>query len=364
MSGVSGDEILVVNAGSTSLKLHLVNERERARALPEGGMEQVQGVRAVVHRVVHGGERFRDPVLIDAELLEQIFELERVAPLHNAPALRGIERTMQLLPDIPQVAVFDTGFHRTIPPEASTYALPREFRERWGVRRYGFHGLSLQWCAQRVPELLGTPEPTAEPGEGLRLVVCHLGGGCSVSALRGGSSLDTTMGFTPLDGVPMGTRSGSVDPGALTYLLRERRLGVEQLERALELDSGLRGLGGGSGDMQELERAAARGSADARFAIEVFCYRVAGAVGAMTTATQGVDALAFTGGMGEGSKLVRERICMQLRFLGVQLDGERNASAEPDTEVSAEGSQVRVMVIRAREELIAARAARALLADS
>jgi acetate kinase len=367
---VSADAVLVVNAGSTSLKLHVVDCHERSRPIAESELRAAHP-RAVAHRVVHGGVRLHEPVVIDEQVRELIFALEPLAPLHNAPALRAIEHTMKALPEVPHVAVFDTGFHRTMPVEASTYALPRRFRERWGVRRYGFHGLSLQWCAERAPQLLHRPAAQ------VRLVVCHLGGGCSVSALRDGRSLDTTMGFSPLEGVPMGTRSGSIDPGALIYLLRERGLSVGQLDRALNCDSGLRGLAGGSGNMQDVERAAGAGEAGAQLALDVFAHRVAGAVGTMAVACEGLDALVFTGGIGERSALVRERICARLCFLGVQLDQERNRAEQPaaataaattttttdpaDRDIGARGSAVRVLVVHAREELIAARAARALL---
>lgn len=348
--------VLTVNAGSTSLKLHLVDESGQSEPLEEIEWADRRRVEAVAHRVVHGGATFREPVLIDAEVREQIFELEPLAPLHNAPALAGIERAQAALPDVPHVAVFDSAFHKTIPTEASVYPLPARWREQWGIRRYGFHGLSVAWCARRVPELL------TRSAEGLRLVVCHLGGGCSVSAVRDGRSSDTTMGFSPLEGVPMATRSGSVDPGALIYLMREHGIGVEELEHVLNLDSGLRGLSGGSGDMLELEEAAERGDADAELAIDVFAHRVAGAVAAMATAIAGLDALAFTAGIGENSALVRDRICQRLRFLGVELDRGRNQAAEPeDRQLTASGSPVRVLAIRAREELVAAEAARGLL---
>lgn len=279
--------------------------------------------------------------MIDAAVREAIRELVPLAPLHNAPALAGIEAAERALPDVPHVAVFDTAFHATIPDEASVYAVPRRWHDEWGVRRYGFHGLSVQWCAEqvRVP----------------RLVICHLGGGSSVTAVRDGRSVDTTMGFSPLEGVPMTTRSGSVDPGALLYLLREHGLDADSLEHALNFESGLKALSGGSGDMRELE-AAGGGPA-----LDVYVHRLVAAVAAMAAATGGLDALAFTAGIGEGSARVRECACERLRFLGVELDHRLNAAAVPDCDVAAPSSAVRVVVVRAREELVAARAARALL---
>ena len=350
--------ILVINAGSTSLKLRLVDERERSESLEsfEALAELDPATLAgAAHRVVHGGSRFRQATLIDSAVSDEIAALERLAPLHNAPAIEGIRVTQQALPDTPQVAVFDTTFHSTMPEAASVYAVPRHWREEFGIRRYGFHGLSVAWCAERVPQLLD------RRAEDLRLVVCHLGGGCSVTAVEAGRSVDTTMGFSPLEGLPMTTRSGSVDPGVLTYLMREHGLNAEELERALNLDSGLKGLAPGSAGMLEIEQAAERGDADAELALEVFFHRLAGAVAAMAAALDGLNALVFTAGIGEGSVLVRQRVCERLSFLGVDLDEERNESAEPDCDVGAPDAPVRVLVVRAREELIAARSARSLL---
>jgi len=344
--------ILVVNAGSTSLKLHVV-EAEAKSTRVESFAETPAGIDAVAHRVVHGGPRFRDPVVIDKEVLEQIRDLVSLAPLHNAPALEAIDAAQHALPHVPHVAVFDTSFHRTIPAEAAEYALPAAWREQWGIRRYGFQGLSVEWCAQRVPELLGHPVD--------RLVVCHLGGGSSVTAVRAGRSVDTTMGFTPLEGVPMTTRSGSIDPGALLYLLREGQLDVNALDHTLNFDSGVKGLAGGDGGMREVERRAQAGDSDAVLALEVMLHHLAAAVAAMAASAGGLDALAFTAGIGEGSVLVRERLCARLGFLELELDPARNQNAVPDCEVSTDRSRVRVLVVRAREELVAARAARALL---
>ena len=345
--------ILVVNAGSTSLKLRVVDEKEDAHEA--ASLEEVAAgeLDAVAHRVVHGGPRFRAPVLVDAEIREEIHRLELLAPLHNAPALRGLDDAHRAFPSLPHVAVFDTGFHVTIPDEAAVYAVPARWRDEWGIRRYGFHGLSVEWSAERAAELLPRPAP--------RLVVCHLGGGCSVSAVRDGRSVDTTMGFSPLEGVPMNTRSGSVDPGALLYLLRSGLLGVDDLDHALNLESGLAGLGGGGAGARELQSAADAGDPAAQLAFAVFELRVAGAVASMAASAGGLDALVFTAGIGEGSARVRERVCGRLGFLGVELDARANASAVPDCDVAADGAPVRVLVIHAREELVAARAARGVL---
>jgi acetate kinase len=303
-------DILVVNAGSTSLKLHLVHEDE---SLPVEGFAPAD---AVGHRVVHGGRRFAEPVVIDDEVERALEELSILAPLHNRRALEEIHSTRQALPDVPHVAVFDTAFHRTMPPAASTYAIPQRWREEWDVHRYGFHGISVQWVSSQI--------------DAGRLVVCHLSGGCSVTAVREGRSLDTTMGFSPLEGVPMATRSGSIDPGALVYLLREQRLTLDELEDQLEHASGLAGLSrGGSGDVREASR----------LALDVFVHRVAAAVAAMAAACGGIDVLAFTGGIGEHATMVRERIIERVRFLG-------------DFEVA---------IVTSREELVIAAETRRLL---
>ncbi len=283
---------------------------------------------------MHGGPRFREPVVIDDAVRGEIEQLEALAPLHNAPALRAIDEAQRALPDVPHVAVFDTAFHATIPEVAATYAVPQSWRD-WGVRRYGFHGLSVQWCAERVQ----VP----------RLVVCHLGGGSSVTAVRDGRSVDTTMGFSPLEGVPMTTRAGSIDPGALIYLLRDREIDADALDHELNFESGMKALAGGSGDMREV----------GGLALDVFAYRVAAAVAAMAAALDGLDALVFTAGIGENAPPVRAKVCARLGFLGVELEAGANEHAEPDCTISR--GSVSVHVVRAREELVAARAVRALL---
>ncbi len=336
--------VLVVNAGSTSLKLHLVLDEETSVPVDSFGDVDPREIEAVAHRVVHGGADFSEPALVDAAVERELAALTELAPLHNAPALAALRDARRALPSVLHVAVFDTAFHATLLEKASTYALPHRFRNEWGICRYGFHGLSVQWAAERVR----VP----------RLVVCHLGGGCSVTAVRDGRSVDTSMGYTPLEGVPMATRSGSVDPGALLHLLRTRRLTLEELDRSLEHESGLLGLSGSSGDVDELER---REDAAARLALAVYCYRIAGAVAAMTVALGGLEALVFTAGVGEHSARVREEVCVQLGFLGLDLDADANRRAQPDAEIAAPGSAVRVVVLRAREELVAAREARRLL---
>ena len=338
---MAGLNLLVVNAGSTSLKLSVVDDDDSAT--PVASLAEAPNVDGVVHRVVHGGPHLHEPVVIDDETRAELARAAELAPLHNVPALEALNRARAELPGVPHIAVFDTAFHASIPAEASTYALPSRWREEWGIRRYGFHGLSVAWSAERVP----VP----------RLVVCHLGGGCSVTAVRDGRSVDTTMGFTPLEGVPMATRPGSIDPEILLFLLRHGAESPESLEQALEHESGLLALGG-SDRVEELQ---ASGEPGARLALGVFCYRVAAAVAAMTAALGGLDAVVFTAGIGEGSSFVRERACERLGHLGVRLDPQANGSAQPDSDVAAADSDVRVWVVHAREDVVAARAARTLL---
>jgi acetate kinase len=306
--------------------------------------EAPREVGAVAHRVVHGGELFLEPVLVDDDVLARLAGLNELAPLHNAAALAAIGEARRLFPDVPHAAVFDTAFHATIPAEEAAYAVPRRWAEEWGIRRYGFHGLSVQWAAERA----------AAP----RLVVCHLGGGCSVTAVLDGRSIDTTMGFSPLDGIPMATRSGALDPAAVLHVLGEGRLSHEQVEHALERESGLLGLSGLSARVEELERS---DDPAAAFALRVFAHRVAGAAAMMAASLGGLDALVFTGGVGERSAQVRRRVCERLGFLGIALDEGANDAAVPDADVAAEASAVRVLVVAAREELVAAREVRRLL---
>jgi len=333
--------VLVVNAGSTSLKLHLV-EDEDSMPVESLGVE----CEAVVHRVVWGGNTLvaKAAWLVDDYVEDELERATPIAPLHNMPMLEALRKARDAQPEVPHIAVMDSYFHRTIPPVAAVYALPELYRSGAEIARHGFHGLSVQWASER----LRVP----------RLVVCHLGGGCSVSAVLEGRSADTTMGFTPLEGVPMATRAGSIDPGALLYLLRTSRATLEELDHALEYESGLLGLSGISGDVRDLE---ASSDERAALALDVFSYRVAGAVAGMACALGGLDGLVFTAGVGENSARVRADVCARLAFLGVDLDLDANAAARPDADVATAASAVRVAVVPAREELVAARAARALL---
>jgi acetate kinase len=359
--------ILIVNAGSSSLKLRVLDDGDRLLAEHDLGavegsdladqLEAVIGgwpqVDAVGHRVVHGGERFRDAVLIGPEVERELRALSELAPLHQAKSLAALDAVTRILPNIPSVACFDTAFHATLPRAASTYALPAAWRERWALRRYGFHGLSHAYASRRAAELL-----SRQPG---RLVTCHLGAGASLCAVRDGRSVDTTMGFTPLEGLVMATRSGTVDPGLVLWLLEHARLSERDLGEALEHDSGLRALAG-TPDMQEVLRRREAGDSRARLALDVYLHRLRAEVAAMAAALGGVDALVFTGGVGERSAQVRQEACAGLEFLGVALDGGANERGTNDRDVSPPVAAVRVLVIAAREDLEIARQVRAVLA--
>jgi acetate kinase len=364
--------VLVVNAGSSSLKLRLLgpDDRVAARAdlgAPDGlgpdevrdAVEGLGAFDAVGHRVVHGGTDFRDPVVVDDDVRDRIAALGSLAPLHQPAGVRGIDLVRTLAPDVPAVACFDTAFHATLPPAAATYAIPADWRDRLGVRRYGFHGLSHAYASRRAAELAGLPE--AGPRGALRVVSCHLGAGASLAAVAGGRSVDTTMGFTPLEGLVMATRSGSLDPGAVTWLVTEAGLEPHEVADALEHRSGLAALAG-TGDTAEVVDRAAAGDPAAGLALDVTVHRLRAAVAAMAAALGGLDLLVFTGGVGEHSSAVRTRTAAGLGFLGVAIDDGRDAAAEPDAEVTADGAAVRTFVVAAREDVEIARGTRAALA--
>jgi acetate kinase len=300
-------------------------------------------IAAVGHRIVNGGADYVLPVLIDGAVQAAIERTAVFAPLHNRVELEGIRLIEEVFGALPQIAVFDTGFHRRMPEAAAIYPGPYEWAER-GIRRYGFHGINHQYCAERTAQLLGKPA-----GE-LRMVSCHLGNGCSLAAIKDGQSVDTTMGFTPLEGLMMGTRSGSVDPGILTFLMREQKLSGEQLDDLLNKQSGLLGISGVSSDMREVVSAMKQGHARAKLAFELFVHRLRAGIGAMTAALGGLEALVFTAGIGENSPEVRAAACAGLSFLGVQLDQAKNASSRGDSLISAKESGVRVLVVKAQED--------------
>ena len=321
-----------------------------------GALRDRAEIEAVGHRVVHGGERFKASVLIDDEVLRGIEDCFDLAPLHNPPNVKGYRAVRDLLGEVPQVAVFDTSFHQSMEPHAFLYGLPYVLYQRHGIRRYGFHGTSHRFVSQRLAGLLG--RDPAQPG--LRLITCHLGNGCSVAAIKGGRSIDTSMGFTPLEGLVMGTRSGDLDPAILLHVMHKEELGAWELSALLNKHSGLIGVSGVSNDMRTLLEAEAKGEERARLAIDVFCYRLKKYIAAYVGALGGIDGLAFAGGIGENAPKVRERALAGLGDLGLELDPGRNGSArgqeaEIGTAIGAGRNGGRVFVVPTDEELLIAR---------
>jgi acetate kinase len=350
--------VLVLNCGSSTLKWTLLRSTDES-TLAEGLVswtaareaERAERIRDVLrevpefdvvgHRIVHGGSLYRETVVVEAQARAGLESLVELDPLHMRPALECVDAVRTQFPSVPQYAAFDTAFHATLPP-ATGYALPHEWMERWDLRRFGFHGLSVAYSAQRARELTGGAVP--------RLIVCHLGSGCSVSAVADGRSIDTTMGFTPLEGLMMGTRSGSVDPGLLLYLQLQRGVTPAEMLDALTTRSGLLGVSGVSADLREVLKAADAGNQRAALAYERFVLGVKRAVGAMASVLGGLDALVFTGGIGENSDRVRREVTAAFSFAGAGLDDGRNRSAVPDVDIAGDGSSVRILVIRARED--------------
>lgn len=395
-------KILVINAGSSSLKYQLINmstkevlakglcerigiDGSRLKHQPAGKDEVVieqpmqdhadaiklvigaltdasygvitsmREISAVGHRVVHGGERFSKSVIIDGAAKRAIEECVDLAPLHNPANLIGIEACEKAMPGVPMVGVFDTAFHQTMPSAAYMYALPYEYYEKYKIRRYGFHGTSHKYVSQRAAALLG--KPLSE----LKIITCHLGNGSSITAVDGGKSVDTTMGFTPLAGVPMGTRSGDVDPAILPFLMEKEQLSADDVSNVLNKKSGVLGVSGLSSDFRDLSAAAKEGNARAALAEELFLYSIKKAIGGYAAAMGGVDAIVFTAGIGENNGAYRKRITDGLQFLGIEIDDAKNAQRGQEIDVSTDGAKVRVLVIPTNEELMIAQETMELL---
>ena len=360
--------ILVLNAGSSSLKLRLLDDNDAVvfssdldteglrdhLALKEAVGESEIG--AVGHRVVHGGRLFSGAAIITDGVREQVASLEELAPLHQAASLAGLTSAQQAFPALPHVACFDTAFHSNLPAAASTYAVPLEWRERFGVRRYGFHGLSHAHASRRVAEMTGRPL------ESLRIVTCHLGAGASLAAVAGGRSVDTTMGLTPLEGLVMATRSGSIDPSIPLWLQTHAGLTRVEVQEALERDSGLTGLAG-TADMRGVLERASNGDVEAALARDVYVHALRAGIARMAASMQGIDAVVFTGGVGEHSSEIRSLAATGLEFLGIGIDEPRNLQAAGDTDVSGAGASVRTLVVQAREDLQMAREIRDLFRE-
>jgi acetate kinase len=307
--------------------------------------ERGTDIEAVGHRIVHGGPVYTTSVRITPEVKTRLASMTDLAPLHMPINLEGIEAAQSAWPNVPHVAVFDTAFHATLSEAARTYPIPYAWTHDWQLRRYGFHGLSHAYCADRAVHLL------VRGPAGLRLVICHLGNGCSMSAVRDGKCIDTSMGLTPLEGLMMGTRSGSVDPSLLLYVLRHKGLSVDDLDRVLNSESGLLGVSGVSGDMRQVQEAAHKGNARAALALDIYVHRLRKTIGAMAATLGGMDALVFTAGVGENSASIRESACQGLEYLGMELDRTANAHCRPDADVATSSSHCRILVLATHEEL-------------
>ena len=396
-------KVLVINCGSSSLKSQLIDSRSedvlatglcerigidgRMTHTPSSGNTVVKNdplpdhgaaiqavlsaltdkahgvisslgeIGAVGHRLVHGGEKFAASVIINDEVIAEVEACNDLAPLHNPANLIGVRACRQIMPDVPMVGVFDTAFHQTMPPKAYLYGIPHQYYQEHKVRRYGFHGTSHNYVAKRVHHLAELDPDNS------RVIVCHLGNGASVTAVKNGKSVDTSMGLTPLEGLIMGTRSGDLDPGVIEYIAKKEHLTLEEVLKVLNKESGVLGLSGVSSDFRDLTEAMEQGNEQAAVAVEAFCYRVAKHIGAYTAALNGVDAIVFTAGIGENAAHIRSMVCEYLGFLGITIDEEKNAVRGKETEISTPDSKVSVFVIPTNEELAIARETAALLGE-
>jgi acetate kinase len=388
--------ILVINCGSSSLKYQLIDmneERVLAKGLVErigiegskikhkttgkdevvvqepmsnhkkalelvlnalidenhGAIKSMDEIGAVGHRVVHGGEKFAHSVVLDEEVMDALNECIELAPLHNPPNIMGIEACRELMPSTPMVGVFDTAFHQTIPSKNYIYALPYEYYEKYGVRRYGFHGTSHKYVSLMTAEMLD------KNTENLKIVTCHLGNGSSICAVDGGESVDTSMGFTPLEGLAMGTRTGDMDPAIVPFIMEKENLSIEEMNNVLNKKSGVLGISGISSDFRDIEDACKEGNERAQLSLDVFTNRVKKYIGAYTALMGGIDALVFTAGIGENSIEIRETVCEGLEYLGVELDKEKNKVRGKEAIVNKDGGKVKILVIPTNEELMIAR---------
>lgn len=351
-------ELKVKTADGGSLSQELQSESRSAdtaqmlKTLWTGETQVIQEpneIDIVGHRVVHGGREYRSSTRITSEVKATIARLAELAPAHNPANLEGIEAIEQILGTaVPQIAVFDTAFHSRMPDAAAVYPGPYEWVKR-GIRRYGFHGISHQYCAQRAAQILH------QDLAGLRLVICHLGNGCSLSAIQDGQSIDTTMGFTPLDGLMMGTRSGSVDPSILTHLMRQQNYTADQFDQMLNKESGLKGISGVSGDMRQITEAIVQGNSRAQLALDIYVHHLRAGIGAMLASLGGLDALVFTAGVGENSAQIRAAACEAFKFLGLKLDSNKNTQSPEDEDIATADSAVRVLVVHTQEDWMIAR---------
>ncbi|WP_269635004.1 acetate/propionate family kinase [Thermosinus carboxydivorans] len=322
-----------------------------------GVISSMKEISAVGHRVVHGGEKFADSVLITPEVMKALEDCIEMAPLHNPPNILGINACAELMPGVPQVGVFDTAFHQTMPKHAFLYGLPYEAYEKYGLRRYGFHGTSHKYVSQRAAELMG------QHMSNLRIITCHLGNGASIAAVKYGKSVDTSMGFTPLEGLVMGTRSGEIDPAIIPFLMKKEGMTADQIDTYLNKKSGVLGISGVSSDFRDIEEAAAAGNERAQLALDIFAYKVKKFIGGYVAAMGGVDAIVFTAGLGENSPSMRDKICNGLEYLGTRIDPVKNNIRGKAQEISVDGAKVKIFVIPTNEELVIARDTKAICAS-
>lgn len=395
-------KILVVNAGSSSLKYQLINMKEEVvlakglcdriglpgslirhkthdgRAVEKeihmadhkdaiaslikvltheewGVIKSLDEIKAVGHRVVHGGEKFFKSVIIDDEVMKAIEECAELAPLHNPPNITGIKACQQVMNGVPQIAVFDTAFHQTMPQKAYIYALPYEYYKKYRLRKYGFHGTSHKYVSERAAIMLG------KPYDKVKTVTCHLGNGSSIAAVDCGKVIDTSMGFTPLDGLAMGTRCGTIDPAVVTFLMNKEGLSADEMDTIMNKKSGVLGISGVSSDFRDLDDAVAQGNERAELALEIFAYQVRKFIGAYACAMGGIDAIVFTAGIGENNPKIRSMVCKELEFLGIKIDEEKNNIKGAEKDVSTDDSKVKVFVIPTNEELAIAQETKKLV---
>lgn len=345
-----------INCDPVVIEKELVNHKwamkEVIRALTDektGVIKDVSEIAAVGHRVVHGGEKFHDSVIIDENVMKVIRDCIELAPLHNPPNIIGIEACQNIMPETPMIAVFDTAFHQTMPKYAYLYALPYEIYEKYGVRKYGFHGTSHKYVAQRAAVML------KRPFEELKLISCHLGNGASVCAIKYGKSVETSMGYTPLAGLAMGTRSGTIDPAVISYLMDKEKMSVKEINDYLNKKSGVLGISGVSSDFRDIQTAADNGNERAQLAIDIFCYRAKKYIGEYAAVIDGADAVIFTAGIGENNEVVRKGILTGMDYMGIKVDWEKNLLRGKELDISAPDATVRTLVIPTNEELAIAR---------
>ncbi|GMA99290.1 acetate kinase [Pelosinus sp. IPA-1] len=345
----TGKEKKVINANITNHVIGISLVLEALTDANYGVISNMNEIDAIGHRGIHGGEKFSDSVLINENVIKAIEECNDMAPLHNPPSISGINACSELMPNVPQVIVFDTAFHQTMPKHAFMYGLPYEAYEKYGIRRYGFHGTSHKYVSQRVADLMG------KDFKDLKIITCHLGNGSSVAAIKNGKCIDTSMGFTPLEGLLMGTRCGNIDPAIIPFLMKKENMTLDQIDNYINKKSGVLGVSGISSDFRDIEKAAESGNDRAQLALDMFTYEVVKFVGSYAAAMNGVDAIVFTAGVGENSIEMREHISSSLEYLGTKVDKEKNNIRGKEREFSVDGSKVKLFVIPTNEELVIAR---------